>query len=114
MLGSLNKRFKAEEVRTFARMFADAGIIRRGFLLLGGPDETRESVEESLSFADSLNLHALKITVGLRIYPATALAEGVIRPDDDLLWPRFYLTPRLREWLPERVATHKASRSWVT
>jgi radical SAM superfamily enzyme YgiQ (UPF0313 family) len=118
MLASFHKRFKAEEVRTVARMFADAGIFRRGFLMLGGPGETRETVEESLSFADSLHLDALKITVGLRVYPetplaATVLAEGIIQPDDDLLWPRFYLAPRLGDWLPERVAAYKASRSWV-
>jgi radical SAM superfamily enzyme YgiQ (UPF0313 family) len=118
MLASLNKRFNAEEVKTVAKMFGDAGIFRRGFLLLGGPGETPESVEESLGFADSLNLDALKVTVGLRIYPetplaATALAEGEIRPDDVLLWPRFYLAPRLRDWLPERIAAYKTSRPWV-
>ena len=118
MLGSFNKRFQVEEVRTVSRMFADVGIQRRGFLLLGGPGETRESVEESLRFADSLNLDALKVTVGLRVYPetllaATALAEGLIRPDDDLLWPRFYLEPGLRDWLPEGVAAYKTSRSRV-
>ncbi len=118
ILVSLNKRFNAEEVKTVAKMFGDAGIFRRGFLLLGGPGETQESVEESFAFADSLNLDALKVTVGLRIYPetplaATALAEGVIRPDDVLLWPRFYLAPRLRDWLPERIAAYKTSRPWV-
>jgi radical SAM superfamily enzyme YgiQ (UPF0313 family) len=118
MLASLNKLFNTEEVKTVAKMFADAGIFRRGFLLLGGPGETRESVEDSLAFADSLNLDALKVTVGVRIYPetplaATALAEGMIRPDDDLLWPRFYLAPRLRDWLPERIAAYKTSRPRV-
>jgi len=118
MLASLNKRFNAEEVKEVAKMFADAGIFRRGFLLLGGPGETRESVEESLAFADSLHLDALKVTVGVRIYPetplaSTALADGVIRPDDDLLWPRFYLAPLLRDWLPERTAAYKTSRPWV-
>jgi radical SAM superfamily enzyme YgiQ (UPF0313 family) len=118
ILASLNKMFNTKEVRTVAEMFADAGIFRRGFLLLGVPGETRESVEESLAFADSLNLDALKVTVGVRIYPetplaATALAEGMIRPDDDLLWPRFYLAPRLRDWLPERIAAYKISRPWV-
>jgi len=118
LLASLNKRFNAEEVKEVAKMFADAGIFRRGFLLLGGPGETRESVEESLAFADSLHLDALKVTVGVRIYPetplaSTALADGVIRPDDDLLWPRFYLAPRLRDWLPERTAAYKTSRPSV-
>jgi len=118
VLRSINKRFKPDEVKTVSRMFADAGIFRRGFLLLGGPGETKESVEESLAFSDSLSLDALKITVGLRIYPktplaATALAHGMIQPEDDLLWPRFYLASRVAGWLPERIAAYKASRSWV-
>jgi radical SAM superfamily enzyme YgiQ (UPF0313 family) len=118
MLRRLHKRFDRKEVSTVSKMFAEAGIERMGFLLLGGPGETKDSVEVSLSFADSLNLEALKITVGLRIYrqtplARTALSEGVIRADEDLLLPRFYLTPELRDWLPERVATYKTSRPWV-
>jgi radical SAM superfamily enzyme YgiQ (UPF0313 family) len=118
MLRSLNKQFNSHEVSAAAELFAEAGVKRMGFLLLGGPGETKDSVEESLSFADSLNLQALKITVGLRIYPQTplakiALAEGVISADEDLLLPRFYLTPDLKDWLPERVATYKSSRPWV-
>jgi radical SAM superfamily enzyme YgiQ (UPF0313 family) len=118
MLRSLNKQFNRDEVSAISKMFAEAGIERMGFLLLGGPGETKDSVEESLAFADSLKLEALKITVGLRIYPQTplaetALAEGAIRPDDDLLFPRFYCAPELRDWLLERVAAYKASRPWV-
>src|SRR5208337_3628497 len=118
MLRRLRKRFNKKEVSTVSKMFAEAGIERMGFLLLGGPGETKDSVEESLSFADSLNLEALKITVGLRIYPqtplaTTALKEGIIRADEDLLLPRFYLTPELRDWLPGRVADYKTSRPWV-
>jgi radical SAM superfamily enzyme YgiQ (UPF0313 family) len=119
MLRSLNKRFDKNEVSAVSRMFAEAGIERMGFLLLGGPGETKGTVEESLSFADSLHLESLKITVGLRIYPQTplartALTEGVVSADEDLLLPRFYLMPELRDWLPERVAAYKASRPWVS
>jgi coproporphyrinogen III oxidase-like Fe-S oxidoreductase len=118
MLRSFNKRFNREEVRTISAMFQEAGIERRGFLLLGGPGETKDSVEESLSFADSLNLDSLNTTAGLRIYPETplarvALAEGIIKPDEDLLAPRFYMAGELRDWLPERLAAYKASRPWV-
>ena len=118
MLRRLNKQFNRHEVSAVSKMFADAGIERMGFLLLGGPGERKDSVEESLSLADSLNLEALKITVGLRIYPQTplariALAEGVISAEEDLILPRFYLTPELRDWLPERVATYRSSRPWV-
>jgi hypothetical protein len=56
--------------------------------------------------------------VGIRIYPetdlaATAVAEGMIASEDDLLRPTFYLAPQLHEWLPPRIAAYKASRSWV-
>lgn len=109
MLPQLNKRFTCPEVRTISDAFAGVGIKREGFLLLGAPGETRETVEESLAYADSLHLDGLKITVGLRIYPQTplasiAVADSLIKPDDNLLLPRFYIVPSLRDWLPERVA----------
>jgi len=88
-------------------------------LLLGGPGETRESVQESLVFADSLNLDALKITIGIRIYPYTALAktaadEGLILPGDNLLHPRFYVVSSLRDWLYDTVRLWMADRhNWI-
>lgn len=114
VLKQLNKRFTCAEVKTISATLSAAGIKRNGFLLLGGPGETKETVEESLAFADSLHLDGLKVTVGLRIYPGTvlqsiAVAEGVIGADDDLLFPRFYLTARLRDWLPERIAEYNAA-----
>lgn len=100
ILRAMNKRFLPDEVRGISDRLAAHGIRRMGFLLLGGPGETPASVEESLAFADSLRLDTLKITTGIRIYPDTPLAraalqEGVIAPEDDLLFPRFYLSPGL-------------------
>ena len=112
VLTRFHKRFKAEEVRRVTQMFREAGIVRNGFLLIGGPGETPETVNESLTFADSLDLDSLKITTGIRIYPETelaaiAVAEGIITPEDDLLAPKFYLTPHLEAWLPEKIAAYK-------
>lgn len=109
VLRSMNKRFTPEDVRETCDRLARHGIRRMGFLLLGGPGETRETVEESLAFAGSLRLDSLRVTVGIRIYPRTALArqavaEGVIDADDDLLVPKFYLAPGLEPWIHERVA----------
>jgi hypothetical protein len=88
---------------------AGAGIRVMSFLLLGGPGETCASVEESLTFARSLSLADLRITVGTRIYPGTPLAtravtEGVIASEEDLLRPRFYLAPGFEPWIQTRVA----------
>ena len=118
MLSRLNNRFSPEEVRTVSSMFADNGMERMGFLLLGSPGETKESVEESLAFADSLDLDALRVTVGVRLYPNTLLAkiavdEGVIPESCDLLYPRFYLAKGLEDWLPGVLDKWRSSRPSV-
>jgi len=109
-LMSMNKKFHPEEVRTISELFRESGIERRGFLLLGGPGETHQTAEESLAFAGSLQLDYLKVSVGIRIYPGTqlaasALADGLIAAEDDLLRPRYYVRPELREWLLARAAS---------
>jgi radical SAM superfamily enzyme YgiQ (UPF0313 family) len=108
ILREMNKRFTPRDVREVSDRLASHGIRRIGFLLLGGPGETRETVEESLAFASSLHLDTLRITVGMRIYPETPLArraieEGIVRPDNDLLLPTFYLAPGLEPWIHERI-----------
>lgn len=109
ILSAMNKRFSPQDVRQANRVLADQGLSRMGFLLLGGPGETRETVEESIEFADSLNPELMKITSGIRIYPHTALAEqamarGLVKSHQDLLHPTFYLEPDLDGWLREKTA----------
>jgi radical SAM superfamily enzyme YgiQ (UPF0313 family) len=115
----MNKRFTPPDVRAIADLLEAHGIRRIGFLLLGGPGETRETVEESLAFADSLRLDALRVTVGIRIYPGTPLArraveEGMIAGEDELLFPRFYLARGLEPWIHERVAQFGPTRPLST
>ncbi len=119
ILRMMNKRYTPDQVRQTSTMFKDYGIRQMGFLLLGGPGETRESVQESLEFADSLNLDSLKITIGIRIYPYTALAktatdEGLIQPGDNLLSPRFYIVSDLKDWLYDTVRLQMIKRkNWT-
>ncbi|MCX5895831.1 MAG: radical SAM protein, partial [Proteobacteria bacterium] len=119
ILRIMNKHFTLKDVRRASELLAHHKIRQMGFLLLGGPGETRESVEESLAFADSLPLDALKISAGIRIYPYTALAqtavaEGVICADDDLLTPKFYMAAGLEEWLRETVKNWMSTRPhWI-
>ncbi len=115
VLDWIGKRFDPDDVRRTAKMFEDVGIRRMGFLLLGGPKETKKTVLESLRFADSLNLEAMKITVGIRIYPYTRLAsearaEGIIDPGDNLLHPRFYIRRGIEPWLRQTVAEWARNR----
>ncbi len=108
VLGFMNKRFRTADVRRASDLLAEQGIRQMGFLLLGGPGETRETVRASLDFAQALDLAMLRVTVGIRIYPgtplaATAVEEGVLSPDDDLLLPRFYLAPGLEGWIRDQL-----------
>lgn len=119
IIRAMNKKFQPEEVRRISEKLKHYGIRRMGFLLLGGPGENKKTVEESLVFADSLDLEAMKITMGIRIYPYTDLARTAIKertlaPDDDLLFPKFYMAPGLDEWLRSIVSTWMAERShWL-
>jgi radical SAM superfamily enzyme YgiQ (UPF0313 family) len=119
ILRKMNKRYSLDEVRRTSDMLKDSGIRQMGFLLLGGPGETRKSVQESLVFADSLNLDSLKITIGIRIYPYTALAktatdEGLILPGDNLLLPRFYVVSSLKDWLYDTIRLWMVDRNhWM-
>jgi radical SAM superfamily enzyme YgiQ (UPF0313 family) len=119
ILREMNKHFLSKEVREAAGMLSDHGIRTMGFLLLGGPGETRQTVEETLAFVSTLNLDAVKITIGIRIYPQTKLAkvavqDGLIEADDDLLSPKFYMVKGLEGWLRETVAKKvKEHRNWV-
>jgi hypothetical protein len=61
----------------------------------------------------------MKITIGIRIYPQTALAqtaieEGLIKADDNLLIPKFYIAEGLQGWLRETVNSWMETRPhWV-
>jgi radical SAM superfamily enzyme YgiQ (UPF0313 family) len=108
MLKRMNKRYSLDDIRNISKMLGRQQIRRLGFLLLGGPGETRDSVEKSISFADSLKTEAIKITTGIRIYPHTALHriavdEKLITSEDDLLYPRFYIAKGLGNWLKKTV-----------
>lgn len=119
VLCKMHKRYSLDEVRRTSGMLKESGIRQMGFLLLGGPGETRESVQESLVFADSLNLDALKITIGIRIYPHTALAkiatnEGFIQTGDNLLNPKFYVVSNLKDWLYDTIRIWMVDRhNWM-
>jgi radical SAM superfamily enzyme YgiQ (UPF0313 family) len=117
ILARLGKHFTAQHVRRARAALKQAGIRTMGFLMLGVPGETRETVQESLDFVEAVRPDAVRLTVGVRIYPQTPLANwardrGVVGPDDDLLRPRFYLEPGLKEWLWETAHAYAAGRPW--
>ncbi len=104
ILTNLGKGFSRRQVeKTFSGLIA-AGLEYGCFLLMGGPGETPETVQESVAFLEQYQPFLVNLTVGLRIYPGTplhhlALAERVISSSDNLLWPHFYLSPAVADWI---------------
>jgi len=117
ILKDMNKLYRKADVVEASDNLRSQGIKRTGFLMLGGPKETIESVNESLNFVDSLQLDALKITIGIRIYPHTKLAEqavnsGIINKNDNLLTPKFYLNPFIKDDIKKIVEEFKREHAY--
>ena len=116
MLRAFNKRFGLKKVQEVSKRLKAHGISRGGFLLLGGPGETRESVKKAFAFLESLKLEAVRITRGIRIYPKTAVyeqaaAKGVIPRSQNILHPAFYVEPGWRNgWTPPWRSSRPAIR----
>ena len=77
-------------------------------ILIGGPGENRETVEETVEFLNRLTPFMVDFGVGIRLMPDTALREiaveeGIIAADDPLMEPKFYLSPDVRDWIEDYV-----------
>ncbi len=109
IIKNMNKRYTPDDVHHICDLLKKYHIRTMGFLLLGGPGESKDTIMESLMFADSLDIDTMKITIGIRIYPYTPLAlqaikDGMITADDDLLLPRFYIAEDLKMWALDTVS----------
>lgn len=120
MLARIRKSFRREDVARAHASAVSAGLHVAHFLLLGGPGETLETVEETLAGADRLEGAAWFVFCGMRIYPGTelhetAVREGQIAEDDPLLEPVYYRPDGIGLDRIERlVREHAATRpSWV-
>lgn len=104
VLTNLGKGFSRRQVEETLQLLEEAGLGYGCFLLMGGPGETPDTVQESVELLKSYNPFLVNLTVGIRIYPHTplcdqALSEGVISSEDNLLWPHFYLSEAVAEWI---------------
>jgi radical SAM superfamily enzyme YgiQ (UPF0313 family) len=112
VLEGLGKGFGADQVHRAAEVVGRHRIPCVWIFLLGGPNETRETVAETLRFA-ATRLRpedAAFFGSGLRIYPGTELEsiarrEGVLTaPPGEMLEPVFYTSPLVEAgWIQARL-----------
>jgi radical SAM superfamily enzyme YgiQ (UPF0313 family) len=120
MLPRMGKGFAPEDVEAAHAAARAAGLHVAHFLLLGGPDESAATVEETLDRAERLEETALFFFCGMRIYPGTPLeriarAAGQLREGQSLLEPLFYEPPSLPlAAIPEKVLRRADGRpGWI-
>jgi radical SAM superfamily enzyme YgiQ (UPF0313 family) len=105
ILKSYGKGFEKEDIRRACQHCREAGLNFALYLLLGGPGEDEATLRETIDLVDRLDPTAVIVMQGIRIYPGTplqgiAVQEGLIARDDNLLEPRFYISPLIG---PERL-----------
>ncbi|MFH1078750.1 MAG: lipid biosynthesis B12-binding/radical SAM protein [Pseudomonadota bacterium] len=119
-LRAYGKPFRMEDVFISHRLAGAAGLHVAHYLMVGGPGENRDTLEETLSRAERLDKTVFFVFAGIRIYPHTdlhtlALQTRQLKDGDDLMEPKFYWSPALhRETVLNRMKDHAANReNWV-
>jgi radical SAM superfamily enzyme YgiQ (UPF0313 family) len=106
MLHVLRKGFTREQLRVAAQALEEAQLNYMLSLIIGAPGEDRQTVEETVAFLERRTAFMVDFCIGLRLMPGTELAaiavrEGVIRGDDPLMEPRFYLSTGIKDWIED-------------
>lgn len=119
MLGSLGKPFTAGQARRASLLCAEAGLPFCHAILLGGPGESERTMKETVSALSKFPSTSVIFMTGIRIIPGTRLhaiakREGVVREDDPLLEPAFYLSEGVRPLFPSLAKRlSRSHRNWV-
>ena len=107
-LKNYGKEFTVADVMEQSAICNKLDIDYAHFLILGGWGETDATVEETYANSAKMGRSVFFPYVGMRIYPGTKLQEyaikdGVISKDDDLIQPKYYISPNVNyDTLKER------------
>jgi radical SAM superfamily enzyme YgiQ (UPF0313 family) len=117
VLDSLGKNFSTGEIRNAITLLKKYLLPFTTWILLGGPGETKETVQETLGFLAELEVPSVLFSIGLRVCPGTEIerlmrGDGRIGEGDDLLGSVFYLSMSAEE-LAELVLPYcKGRKGW--
>ena len=99
VLKRYGKSFNFQEIEGVSQLAQELKMNYSHFLILGGPGETPETLEETIARAATLGGAYYFATIGMRVYPGTPLWREINpekngeKPSDFLVEPRFYLAP---------------------
>jgi radical SAM superfamily enzyme YgiQ (UPF0313 family) len=111
------KHFDVDEVVRVSEYCNEAEIYFCHFMIIGGYGETEATIDESFENAKRIANTVFFPFIGMRIYPGTvlhkiSLAEGLVKPGDDLIEPVYYIAPGINyDTLKDRAIA--SGRRWV-
>ncbi len=116
MIVSLRKSFSVSDIINAAKLCQERNQQFMYYLLLGGPQENRDTVKTTLDIVEETEPTNVFMMIGLRIYPDTEL-ESIARSENiitgDLIKPAFYLSSAINKdvWndIDNYISRHKNS-----
>lgn len=101
-LEGMNKPFTFEDVHRFNSYCTDLELAAAHFIIMGGPRESLETINEGLRNIRALTRSVVFVYQGVRILPDTliekiALEEGILSRKTSLLKPTYYHSPHIAE-----------------
>jgi radical SAM superfamily enzyme YgiQ (UPF0313 family) len=102
MLHNLGKNFTVDDLSRASAICNEVGMSFCHSLLLGGPGETMETVQQTLDTITDMSPTAIICMLAIRVFPKTKLSliateEGIIGPEENFLNPIFYLSPAIKD-----------------
>ena len=93
----------------------EAGLPFALNISFGEPGENQGTVDQKLSLLRQVEPAFAVLRLGTRVLPNTpvantAIEEGMIESESDLIRPVFYISEEVRYWLPDRLRAEAASR----
>jgi radical SAM superfamily enzyme YgiQ (UPF0313 family) len=112
MLEALGRPHTPEDIRKAGRLAKKQGFSLLFDLLLGGPGETRRTIDRAIDLMKETSPDRVGVSLGVRVYPGTPLfrqlrsqgprlqnpnLQGAVEGNDGYLRPLFYLSSALGE-----------------
>jgi radical SAM superfamily enzyme YgiQ (UPF0313 family) len=117
MLKNYGKPFGINEVLNISSVCNQLEIDFAHFLILGGYGETEKTLEETFENSKKISRTVFFPFIGMRIYPGTrlqeiAVLEGIIKKDDPLLEPVYYVSKQI-DIASLKEKARKTEKQWI-
>jgi radical SAM superfamily enzyme YgiQ (UPF0313 family) len=114
MLKSYSKGFEKGDIAQAIALLNKVKLPYSIFILFGGPGETKETIAETIDFLQGVS-QPIFIRFGIRIFKGTELErqarqEGVLKDDQNMLLPTYYLSREFEPAIMDRVDEYCESR----